>query len=117
MSAFNGTIPMDRDTLRARIRQDVATSIGDLAAKYAEHSEDAEGEVMRAFKVRTVATKRTDEVWSPQPSAFDFDTDPEPPDWIIFRTVERGTVVMLSGDTGSAKSIVTNAMLPAALNG
>jgi AAA domain len=55
--------------------------------------------------------------WRPQATAFDFDTDPEPPDWIIYRTVERGTVVMLSGDTGSAESIVTNAMLPAALNG
>ncbi len=55
--------------------------------------------------------------WKPQPLAFDFDADPPAPDWIVHRLMERGTVVVLSGDTGAAKSIVTSSILPAALTG
>jgi hypothetical protein len=53
----------------------------------------------------------------PAPLALDFDVIPEPPDWVIHRLVERGTVVVLSGDTGSAKSIVSSSIIPAALEG
>jgi AAA domain len=54
--------------------------------------------------------------WPPQPVDFDFDADPPAPDWIVVRGVERGTVVMLSGDTGAAKSIVASSLLYAALS-
>jgi RecA-family ATPase len=54
--------------------------------------------------------------WPPQPVEFDFDEDPPAPDWIVVRAIERGTVVMLSGDTGAAKSIVASSLLHAALS-
>jgi RecA-family ATPase len=39
------------------------------------------------------------------------------PDHVVHRLIERGTVAVLSGDTGAAKSIVSMSLLPAALNG
>jgi hypothetical protein len=53
----------------------------------------------------------------PAAADFDFDAELPAPDWLVSRAIERGTVVVLSGDTGAAKSIVTSALIPAALEG
>ena len=42
----------------------------------------------------------------PVPLQFDFDRPPEPPDWIVDRMFEREHVNILSGDTGTGKSIL-----------
>jgi hypothetical protein len=55
--------------------------------------------------------------WWQAPTDFDFNDDPPEPDWLVDRTIERGTVTVLSGDTGAAKSIVTQALVVAALKG
>jgi hypothetical protein len=55
--------------------------------------------------------------WRPTPMSFDFDAVPDPPDWIVHGVIERGTVAMLSGDTGAAKSIVTMWLAVMALKG
>lgn len=47
-----------------------------------------------------VAVAPTRSLWT----AFDFDALPTPPDWILGGLLERGTVTVLSGDTGTAKS-------------
>ena len=53
--------------------------------------------------------------FAPQPLTVDFDAIPEPPDWIVQGWIERGTVVMFSGDTGAAKSIVASSLVASAL--
>lgn len=63
------------------------------------------------------AERAAESGWQPSPLDFDFDAVPEPPDWIVDRVIERGTVVVLSGDTGAAKSIVTSSLVQAALAG
>lgn len=52
-----------------------------------------------------------------QPLDFDFDAPPEAPDWIVHGVIERGTVTILSGDTGAAKSIISQWLTVAALKG
>lgn len=53
----------------------------------------------------------------PKPVAFNFEAAPDPPEWLVDRLIERGTVAVLSGDTGAAKSIVSSSLIPAALQG
>jgi hypothetical protein len=53
----------------------------------------------------------------PQPLAFDFDATPPAPDWLVRGVIERGTVAILSGDTGAAKSIVSSWLAVASLTG
>ncbi len=48
---------------------------------------------------------------------FDFDAEPEDPDWAIVGVVERGTVVHLDGDTGAAKSIMQESLASDCLAG
>jgi hypothetical protein len=52
-----------------------------------------------------------------EPTRFDFDAEPDPPDWIVDGVLERGTIVALSGDTASGKSFVTFALTTAAMRG
>jgi energy-coupling factor transporter ATP-binding protein EcfA2 len=56
-------------------------------------------------------------VIDPTPLALDFERDDEPPDWLINGVIERGTVVVLSGDTASGKSLVADALTVAVLKG
>jgi hypothetical protein len=53
----------------------------------------------------------------PTPLDIDFDAEPEPPRYVVDRVFERQTVNVLSGDTGSAKSILGAALTAAALTG
>jgi hypothetical protein len=53
--------------------------------------------------------------WKPSPLVFDFDAELPAPDWLVSRAIERGTVIVLSGDTGAAKSIVSSSLLAAAM--
>src|SRR4051794_4711457 len=38
---------------------------------------------------------------------LDLDAPAEPPQWVVEDVIERGTVAILAGDTGAAKSIVS----------
>jgi hypothetical protein len=110
MSALNGTLPDEARKILRTVSDEAEAVEALTAAGYA--LDDAQGHV-RAFQ----AERAQRDGWHPLPVAFDFDADPDPPDWLIYRTVEHSTVVMLSGDTGSAKSIVASSLLPAALDG
>ncbi len=93
------------DVLAGSDPQDRAGNIGRLVdAGWTR--EDAQGEAVAYARFGT---------GRPTPLALDFDTVPDAPDWIVHRLIERGTVVVLSGDTGSAKSIVSSSLIPAAL--
>lgn len=95
------------DVLTGRDPQDHAGNLATLKDA-GWLSEDAHAEAAR-FKALGMVP--------PVPLPLDFNAVPDPPDWIVDRLVERGTVVVLSGDTGSAKSIVSQALVPAALSG
>jgi hypothetical protein len=47
--------------------------------------------------------------------ALDFDKEPELPEYLVDRLIERQVVAVLSGDTGAAKSIVASDLLVAAI--
>jgi len=56
-------------------------------------------------------------VIEPTPTVFDFERDTEPPDWLTDGVIERGTVVVMSGDTGGGKSLLADALTVAVLHG
>jgi hypothetical protein len=90
-----------------------------IAARVCEHNGDttAAKRALHEFLADYARPDDAEQAWTPRPLSFDFEADPETPDWIVHRLIERGTVVVLSGDTGAAKSIVTSSLLPAALEG
>lgn len=47
----------------------------------------------------------------------DLDAAPEPPEWLVDGTIERGSVVMIAGDSGTGKSIVAADLLVAVVQG
>lgn len=51
------------------------------------------------------------------PLELDFDAPPEAPDYLVQGLVERGTLPVLSGDTGAAKSIAAGDLIAACLVG
>jgi RecA-family ATPase len=53
----------------------------------------------------------------PTPVTFDFEHDAEPPDWLVDGVIERGTVMVLSGDTAAGKSLIADALTVAVLQG
>lgn len=109
----------DADTLAARLRLDLSGAVADVLAKHAEHVEDESKLRASASRIlRSMASVKPgadERAWSPAPLTFDFDAVPDPPDWIVHGVIERGTVAMLSGDTGAAKSIVTQWLAVSAL--
>jgi len=52
-----------------------------------------------------------------EPLRLDFEEEPEPPDYLVAGLVERGSLVVLSGDTGAGKSIVSSALVMSVLRG
>lgn len=52
-----------------------------------------------------------------EPMHVDFNAPPRPPRWRVHGLIERGTVTVLSGDTGSSKSITAKALTVAAITG
>lgn len=47
----------------------------------------------------------------------DLDAEPEPPEWLVDGTIERGSVVMIAGDSGTGKSIVAADLMIAVVQG
>lgn len=74
--------------------------------------EDAKSAIQRA---RFLAVQGMPDAAFDGPQPLVLDADDEPPDWLVTRLIERGTVVVASGDTGAAKSIVASSLLPVAL--
>ncbi len=103
--------------LRARMRQGLGTKLADLAMEFATEPGDASAALTDALRRQLNARIAKGSDWQPAAVRFDFAADPEAPDWIVHRAVERGTVVILSGDTGAAKSIVASSVVQAALAG
>lgn len=52
-----------------------------------------------------------------RPVNFDFSGEPPEPDWIIHGLIERGTLTVLSADSGVGKSIMCKAMAVAIIQG
>lgn len=50
-----------------------------------------------------------------RPLFFDFTGEPPDPEWIIDGLIERGTVTVLSADSGAGKSLLTSSMIVAML--
>ena len=110
---------MSATALEIRAKQTLLHAFDEAEAQYVEKgTAPEEGRTAVVALLRKIADHRAVEgsEWRPQPLAFDFEADTSPPDWIVAGLIERGTVVVLSGDTGAAKSIVTSSLLPAALN-
>jgi hypothetical protein len=106
---------MPQDRMRARIKADLAREAERIEATYTEHEADPEAaQRFLSESLAALATARSAETtWQPTPLAFDFDADPEEPDWIVQGVIERETLVLLSGDTGAAKSICVDALADA----
>jgi AAA domain len=106
--------------LDAQARVKVASAMADVEAQVVEHADDPEAaKAAIAEAVKRFATARvvTDADWQPEAIAFDFDATPERPVYVVDRLLERGTLGVLSGDTGAAKSIVASSLVKAAVNG
>jgi len=52
-----------------------------------------------------------------QPLELDPDAEPEPPDYLVDARLERGTVTVLAGDTGAAKSFTAQSLTVATVEG
>ncbi len=52
-----------------------------------------------------------------RPVHFDFDGPPPDPDWVVHGLIERGTVTVLSADSGAGKSLVCSHMAVAIMQG
>ncbi len=106
------------DQLAAQMKNRIADFGGEIEAFAAEHSDDpAAARRIVAHALRSAADFRAASAadWQPASLGFDFDASLPAPDWIVTRAIERGTVVVLSGDTGAAKSILASSLIPAAL--
>jgi len=88
-------------------------------APLVDHLATLSGEEAAQFlqRVKMQAALKVEPGSGLRPLALDFDALPEPPDWVVHGVVERGTVAMLSGDTGAAKSIVSQWLCVCALKG
>jgi hypothetical protein len=109
------TSPRDAsDKSTAQIKALLKGKLADLVSQAEEHATNPEAaRKLVTQTLREYADTRFD--WEPTPIDFDFDAEPPAPDWIVTRAIERGTVVVLSGDTGAAKSIVSSSLLASAL--
>ena len=106
--------------LTTRLRIELATALERIEAQAVEHADDpdaAKAALGRLVKSYATAQVVADGDWRPAPVAFDFDADPEAPDWVVHGLIERGTLMILSGDTGAAKSIASSALVVAAVAG
>lgn len=108
-----GSVPSGANgQLHARVKQELATALADIEARLTEHADDptqATAALTEAL-ARHARVKARDEDWQAAPLALDFELDPPAPRWIVRRLIERGTVAVLSGDTGAAKSIAADAL-------
>jgi hypothetical protein len=108
------------ETPTAQMKVAFAEQLQRLEAQFTEQADDPEAAKQALTKMLSGAADfRAAEAsdWTPQPLAFDFEAEPEAPEWAVHGLIERGTVVVLSGDTGAAKSIAVQSLLPAALDG
>jgi len=87
--------------------------------EFARHLATLDDEGLRASikRARFLATQDMPDEALDGPEALDIDAEDAPPDYLVAGLIERGTVVVLSGDTGAAKSIVASSLIPAALRG
>lgn len=99
--------------LKAKIKAELAQAAEDIEARYTELANDPEAaKAVLTDVLRASAAHRTEArpEFQPTPLALDFDAEPEAPSWVVRNLIERGTVVLLSGDTGAAKSICVDAL-------
>jgi RecA-family ATPase len=52
-----------------------------------------------------------------RPMTFDFDGPPPEPDWLVQGLIERGTITLLSADSGAGKSMVSASIAVAIIQG
>lgn len=111
--------PPSEDALRPRLRIEVARQLSKVNAWLEEHETDAatRAEALSEALANVAAAHPPTGGWAPEALTFDFDAPPPPPVWVIDKLIERENVVVLSGDTGAAKSIISTACIPAALAG
>jgi hypothetical protein len=107
-------------TVTAPLKLRLADAIADIETAAAEQTDDPQlVKQLVASMVASVGDRlvSSETDWQPQALSFNFEAELPAPDWIVVRSIERGTVVVLSGDTGAAKSIVASSLIPAVLNG
>jgi hypothetical protein len=75
------------------------------------------GEKTALEQIRDLSASPRPETRSPLPLELDFDEEPEAPDYVVDRLLERQTVTILSGDTGAGKSILAQSLTVAICSG
>lgn len=99
--------------LKAKIKAEFAQAAEDIEARHTELADDPQAakavltDVLRASADHRAGGQSD---FRPAPLSLDFDAQPEAPEWVVCNLIERGTVVLLSGDTGAAKSICVDAL-------
>lgn len=94
----------------------------DIEQAFADHMTALPPGVREATQMRVdtrvLAMIPDDEVPAPEPfECLDLTRPPEPPDWVVEGLFARKTVSVINGDTGSAKSLVMQALAVAGVLG
>ncbi|MCW2983500.1 MAG: ATPase [Conexibacter sp.] len=95
----------------------VPAEVETFAALLATVTDEAERERLIAAAKMKAVKGAPDEAFELPGLTLDLDAPADAPRWIVHGVIERGTVAILAGDTGAAKSIVSQWLTVQALKG